>query len=264
MSDKRELIKMARAGEEQPAVRTTIVGGRPPGSGQGVGDIPRGMEILVKKAAIDNAFREYLLTERAAAADRIGLKLEAAEAAMLAAIPAKQLEGVIAGTRVSPHLHNAFMGYTAAVMLAALGATAARAADDGPRFTGINPDMPMAGVMAETIEGYTVYYDPAVAEDSAFITGHVWDPQGQPRAGAVVAVEGTMLGTETNAEGYYSLGPLAPGTFVITCELSGYEPARAAAVPAKGHSSTALDFTLAWAPEPCGGARPDDPEGAEP
>jgi hypothetical protein len=147
MSDKHEPVKMARA-DEQPAVRTTIVGGRPPGSGKGVGDVPRGMEILVKKAAVDAAFREVLLTERAAAADHIGLKLEAAEAAMLAAIPAKQLEQVIAGTRVSPHLRNAFMGYTAAVMLAALGATTARATDDQPRFTGINPDMPMAGVRA--------------------------------------------------------------------------------------------------------------------
>jgi len=38
---------------EQEAVRTTIVGGRPPGSGQPVGRIPRGIEVLLKKAAVD-------------------------------------------------------------------------------------------------------------------------------------------------------------------------------------------------------------------
>ena len=41
---------------------------------------------------------------------------------MLRAIPAAQLEAVVAQTRVSPNLHAAFMTYTAAVMLAALGA----------------------------------------------------------------------------------------------------------------------------------------------
>ena len=46
---------------EQPAVRTTIVGGRPPGSGHGVGQIPRGIELLVKKASVDPEFRKLLL-----------------------------------------------------------------------------------------------------------------------------------------------------------------------------------------------------------
>jgi hypothetical protein len=35
-----------------------------------LGDIPRGIEVLVKKAAVDAAFREVLLRERAAAAGR--------------------------------------------------------------------------------------------------------------------------------------------------------------------------------------------------
>lgn len=38
---------------EQEAVRTAIVGGRPPGSGTRVGAIPRGVEVLVKKASVD-------------------------------------------------------------------------------------------------------------------------------------------------------------------------------------------------------------------
>ena len=71
--------------DEQTAVRTTIVGGRPPGSGQSVGPIPRGIEILVKKAAVDLEFKQVLLAKRADAAAEIGLELDPAEAMMLRA-----------------------------------------------------------------------------------------------------------------------------------------------------------------------------------
>jgi hypothetical protein len=129
---------------EQPAVRTTIVGGRPPGPGTGVGSVPRGMEVLVKKAAVDEEFKGLLLTERSAAADAIGLELNEAEAAMLNGVPAVQLEGIIANTAVNPKLRPAFMGRAAAVMLAALGVTVA-AADAYPDYetaTGSRPDYP--------------------------------------------------------------------------------------------------------------------------
>jgi hypothetical protein len=129
---------------EQPAVRTTIVGGRPPGSGKGVGSVPRGIEVLVKKAAVDDDFKALLLAERSAAAAAIGLKLNEAEAAMLDGVPAVQLEGIIANTTVSPKIKPAFMGRAAAVMLAALGVTVA-AADAYPEYetaTGSRPDYP--------------------------------------------------------------------------------------------------------------------------
>ncbi len=64
-----------RTRAEQPAVRTTIVGSRPPGPGKGIGEIPRGIEVLVKKASVDRVFRAKLLTERASAAGDIGLEL---------------------------------------------------------------------------------------------------------------------------------------------------------------------------------------------
>ena len=106
---------------EQPAVRTTIVGGRPPGSGQPLGDIPRGIEVLVKKAAVDPHFSQLLLAKRAEAAEAIGLQLDPAEAAMLAAIPAEQLEAVIARTSVPEHHRRIFLSAAATAMLAALG-----------------------------------------------------------------------------------------------------------------------------------------------
>jgi hypothetical protein len=142
---------------EQEAVRTTIVGGRPPGSGQSVGNVPRGVEVLIKKAAVDPAFCELLLERRAVAADEIGLQLEPAEAMMLAAAPREQLEIVIANTHVPEEHRRAFLGKVAAAMLAAIGIASAGGCSaehrrdvpagerpDRPPTKGISPDRPPA------------------------------------------------------------------------------------------------------------------------
>ena len=114
-------------------------------SGRG---IPRGIEVLVKKASVDAEFRQLLLEKRAEAAREIGLELEAAEVAMLASIPARQLEAIIDRTGVSPRLRKAFMGGMAAVMLAALGVSTAGCDRPGPT-TGERPDRPEGrGVVA--------------------------------------------------------------------------------------------------------------------
>jgi len=120
----------ASSPKEQPAVRTTIVGGRPPGCGKGLGEIPRGIEVLVKKASVDPAFRALLLRVRAEAAKEIGLTLSAAETAMLAVIPAAQLEAVVDRTHVDASRRPAFLGKAAAVMLVALGANAITGCND--------------------------------------------------------------------------------------------------------------------------------------
>lgn len=143
--------------EEREAVRTTIVGGRPPGSGKSVGDIPRGIEVLVKKASVDPQFKGLLLDQRAEAAAEIGLTLDPAEAMMLTAVPAAQLESIIARTAVPESQRRAFLGTIAAAMLVAMGITTpgcgrvapAGAAPDKPkkrdRFEGTKgaePDLP--------------------------------------------------------------------------------------------------------------------------
>jgi acyl carrier protein len=83
--------------------------------------IPQGIEVLVKKAAVDPAFKAVLLDRRAAAAKQIGLELNTAETIMLGAVPAAQLEAIIAGTTVPQEHRRAFLGQAAAAMLAALG-----------------------------------------------------------------------------------------------------------------------------------------------
>jgi hypothetical protein len=135
---------MSERPPEQEAVRTTIVGGRPPGSGKPVGPIPRGIEVLVKKAAVDAEFRQILLDRRASAAGEIDLKLEPSETAMLNAVPTAQLEAIIARTTVHPKQRPAFLGRVAAVMIVALGASTVGCgrSDDARATDGVRPDRP--------------------------------------------------------------------------------------------------------------------------
>jgi len=103
--------------------------------------VPRGIEVLVKKASVDPEFKAFLVARRGEAAAEIGLVLDPAEAAMLGSIPAAQLEAIIAHTTVSPMTRSAFLGRAASAMLAALGAGfASGAAPVGSR--GISPDRP--------------------------------------------------------------------------------------------------------------------------
>jgi len=133
---------MAQDNGEKPAVKTTIVGGRPPGSGKEAGAVPRGIEILLKKAAVDESFRKTLLSDRSNAADAIGLTLKPVETAMLKAIPKPALEQMISATKVQPRLRQAFMGYTAAVMLAALTVASDGLTQDLAQASfGIQPDI---------------------------------------------------------------------------------------------------------------------------
>jgi hypothetical protein len=107
--------------DEAEAVRTTIVGGRPPGSGRNNVPVPRGIEVLVKKASVDAGFRELFLKQRGKAAATIQLELDPAENAMLSAIPQEQLAQIVDQTTVPMELRSAFLGRVALVMLAALG-----------------------------------------------------------------------------------------------------------------------------------------------
>lgn len=104
--------------EEQDAVFTTIVGGRPPGSGTKVGAIPRGVEVLVKKASVDAEFRQILLEKRGDAAQEIDLELTEAEKNMLSSISAEHLEKIIEHTKVEPEQRTIFLGTAGKLMLA--------------------------------------------------------------------------------------------------------------------------------------------------
>ena len=133
-------------------------------------EAPRNIEVLIKKAAVDPAFKEILFEKRAGAAEVIALKLSPAEAAMLDAVPEEQLRAIIGRTKVNPKLRPAFLGATAAAILAALATAGCkgRAANDTPDpvpTTGINPDYPPQVETAETAAtGGSGTLAPGVAE----------------------------------------------------------------------------------------------------
>lgn len=103
---------------------TTIVGARPPADGKFLARLPQGIEVLVRKASVDPAFKQALLADRPTAASGIGLELSSSEQALLKAVPDSQLRAIIEATVVEPGIRPAFLGRTAAVMLAALSAGA--------------------------------------------------------------------------------------------------------------------------------------------
>jgi hypothetical protein len=102
-------------------------------------DIPRGIEILVKKASVDPAFRKLLLETRADAAREIGLELEPTEIAMIDNVPESQLQSIILKTIVLPRHRAAFLGKVAAAMLLTLGTLSLESCNV---TTGIEPDQP--------------------------------------------------------------------------------------------------------------------------
>jgi len=130
---------MSAQENEPEAVRTTIVGGRPPGGGRSNFAFPRGIEVLVKKAAVDPEFRELLFEQRGEAATGIGLELDPAERSMLNAIPREQLSQIVSQTVVPLEQRRVFLGRIAAAMLAVLGATVSGCK---AKSRGIESDLP--------------------------------------------------------------------------------------------------------------------------
>jgi hypothetical protein len=222
-------------------------------------NIPRGVEVLVKKAVVDPAFKKILLETRARAADDIALKLSPSEAAMLDAVPAEQLRAIIGRTKVSPNLRPAFLGCAAGAMLAALG-TAAYADDPGEwdmRTTGIAPDIPPK-VYDRDIN------DPAeieVPDGAGIIYGRVVNEFGDPVGNAEVKIEETDLWTVTNRYGFYVLTPVPPGTYNLIFQGDGLGTERRSQVKVKAGYKTEASVKLFSdvGKEPVTGIRPDLP-----
>jgi hypothetical protein len=146
---------------EIEGVQTTIVGGRPPARGRPIRNVPRGLEILLKKAAVDPEFKRRLLTDRSRAAARIALQLDPTEVEVLDALPPRNLLAMVDRTEVPDSQRRAFLGCVATVMLAALGAMEASAAEEIV-VTGILPDRPGIKPIlkwdGESGKAYTLYY----------------------------------------------------------------------------------------------------------
>jgi hypothetical protein len=237
-----ERIKMARPGEAE-AVRTTIVGGRPPGGGANVGDIPRGVEVLVKKAAVDPAFKNIL-------------KLSPAEEAMLAAVPEAQLHAIIARTKVSPSLRPAFLGYAAAAMLAALNVAAYADGEEGDIITstGITTDVPQEKTKIARL--ILDYYGVELPSDAGIVAGRVIDQSGYSVSGAFITIKGTNFYGNSRPNGVYYIEKVPPGKYKVEGSRVGFIKATYEIEVTAG---VLTELTIVIASEPVGGIRPDRP-----
>ncbi len=99
-------------------------------------DVPAGIERVLFLAATDEQFRHELMEDRAGAARRRGLRLEASERAVLEHAPRAQLDGFIDSLDTSVHnvQRRTFMKAVAASTagLAAAGAVGCSDDDDKP------------------------------------------------------------------------------------------------------------------------------------
>ncbi|MDM7999409.1 MAG: type II secretion system protein GspG [Dehalococcoidia bacterium] len=116
----------------------TIVGGRS-GDRRPRGNSPHGIEILLKKASVDQEFAAVLLKSPKEAARLISLDLHDSEIAVLASTPESTLRTMIRNTKVRRHQLSAFKTMSAALMLAAIlaaGATGCDCEDSGQQVLG--------------------------------------------------------------------------------------------------------------------------------
>jgi hypothetical protein len=122
-----------------PSPRTTIVGGQPPQAAPGLPPVPTGLQRLLRLAAVDPAFARELAARRAAVAAAAGVELTPSERAILAAIPAAQLEAMIAGLPPPEEDRRSFLRQTAASAVVLLGGAVL-----GPAcpVKGSRPDVP--------------------------------------------------------------------------------------------------------------------------
>jgi hypothetical protein len=102
----------------------TIVGGRPPARPSISEDVPRGIEVLLRKAAVDGPFRERLLADFEGAARSIDLDLSAGERAVLGSVTPDALAAMIDRVEVPPEHRSIFKGRVAAAMLTIVAGTA--------------------------------------------------------------------------------------------------------------------------------------------
>lgn len=115
MTDKK--IRMATS-ENPDEQGHTIVGGRPQANKSKRTDIPRGLELLIKRAAVDEVFRNELLQKRDKLVDEMQIPLDASEKAMLSCVPVDHLEKMILATEVPSSQRKAIAAGSAAAMIA--------------------------------------------------------------------------------------------------------------------------------------------------
>jgi hypothetical protein len=95
----RSLLPLSGKQGDKQAVKTTIVGGQPPGNERQTATIPVALEDVLGLAAAEPAYADALLDDPQAAARAAGVELTATEGAILSAVDRDSLTRMIAEVR---------------------------------------------------------------------------------------------------------------------------------------------------------------------
>ncbi len=150
--EKRDKSLLPLSGKHQgdkQAVKTTIVGGQPPGNDRAMQPVPVGIEQLMAMAAVDPDFAEALYVDQESAVAASGVELTATERGILAATPEPALRQMVGnvGGAIPDEERRAFLGRSAAALLALVGGVLPLGASGcDQKVKGIQPDKPPPNV----------------------------------------------------------------------------------------------------------------------
>ncbi len=150
------ILPLSGADEGKRAVKTTIVGGQPPGNQRPMQPVPVGLEQLMAMAAVSDEFSDALSEDREAALEASGVELTSTERAILGSVDDDALQRMVAGVGmgIPEQDRRGFLNMSAAAVLALVGggslAAGAAGCDrtskghrpDHPAPTGARPDRP--------------------------------------------------------------------------------------------------------------------------
>ncbi|OGG53141.1 MAG: hypothetical protein A3F84_25270 [Candidatus Handelsmanbacteria bacterium RIFCSPLOWO2_12_FULL_64_10] len=89
-----------------------------------------------------------------------------------------------------------------------------------------------------------VYVGAAMAGTTGKLNGVVKDQKGAPLPGATVLIEGTKQGAVADANGYYVIINVSPGTYRLAASLIGYDKVTKSTVGVIADQTTTQDFAL--------------------
>jgi len=106
------------------------------------------------------------------------------------------------------------------------------------------PSRPIRPLLLTLLAALAALGAPASAQSPGKIAGRVVDNAGEPLVGASVLVEGTTLGASTDADGYYFILQVRPGTYTLRASYIGFGTKVIEGVAVEVDKTTTIDVTL--------------------